>query len=186
MDAVTATSAAIGQAAVTSNRGDHSRAVDGSEVTFEALYAAEFLPMVKLATLLVGNAEVARDVVQNTFVKVYLKWPSIEHPEAYLRKGVVNGCRSRLRWERRRWGQKSRSEETAELGTEEFTDVLAGLTARQRTAIVLRFYEQRSEAEIAAVLRCRPGTVGSLISRGLQSLRSQLDSSPTTTKEDSP
>ena len=143
-------------------------------VSFDELYADQFLPMVKFATLMTGNVDVARDIVQDAFVKLHVKWVGVEHPKAYLRTSVVNGCRSRARWERRRRGRPSTAEPVTEQTPEELNDVLARLNTRQRAAIVLRFYEQRSEAEIAEILRCRPGTVGSLISRGLAAMKSEL------------
>ena len=143
-------------------------------VRFDDLYTDQFLPMVKFATLMTGSVEIARDIVQDAFVQLHVKWPGIEHPQAYLRTSVVNGCRSRARWERRRRGRPVADEAVAEQAPEELNDVLARLNTRQRAAIVLRFYEQRSEAEIAAILRCRPGTVGSLISRGLAVMKHEL------------
>ena len=141
---------------------------------FEELYAHQFLPMVKFATLMTGNVEVARDIVQDAFVKLHLKWTGVDHPKAYLRTSVVNGCRSRARWEGRRRGRRRVDEQIDTQHPEELNDVLARLTTRQRAAIVLRFYEQHSEAEIAEILRCRPGTVGSLISRGLTAMKLEL------------
>ncbi len=141
---------------------------------FDDLYADQFVPMVRFATLMIGNVETARDIVQEAFVKLHVKWAGVDHPHAYLRTSVVNGCRSRARWEARRRGRRIEAEPTVEQAPEELNDVLARLTTRQRAAIVLRFYEQRSEAEIATILRCRPGTVGSLISRGLTTMKTEL------------
>lgn len=73
---------------------------------FEDLYEEQFLPMVKFAALMTGNVEVARDIVQDSFVKLHVKWVGVEHPKAYLRTSVVNACRSRARWERRRRGTR--------------------------------------------------------------------------------
>lgn len=169
------------------SRGDARRAAGTAEpaaaiepafepvpVSFAALYADRFQPMVRLATLLCGRVEVARDVVQDAFVGLHVKWDRVDHPAAYLRRSVVNGCRSRARWERLRRGRASTAVPTTDLQPEELNDVLALLSARQRAAIVLRFYEQRSEAEIADLLGCRPGTVGSLVSRGLAVMRHHL------------
>lgn len=142
--------------------------------TFSEFYAEQFLPMVKFATLLHGNVEVARDIVQDAFVKLHVRWAGVEHPKAYVRTTVINGVRSRQRWEGRRRGRPVTAEPSIEQEAEELNDVLATLSVRQRAAIVLRFYEQRSEAEIADVLHCRPGTVGSLISRALGAMKHEL------------
>lgn len=151
---------------------------DVERTSFETLYAEQFLPMVRLATLMCGRVEVARDIVQDAFVKLHVKWAGVEHPSAYLRRSVVNGCRSRARWERLRRGRASADVPTTHQQPEELNDVLARLTPRQRAAIVLRFYEQRNEAEIAELLGCRPGTVGSLISRGLATMKQHLATTP--------
>ena len=142
--------------------------------SFEQVYSDQFLPMVRLATLMCGRPDIARDIVQDCFVKLYVKWVGVESPVAYLRTSVVNGCRSRSRWERRRRGRARSSEESTEQRPDELFDVLGTLPGRQRAAIVLKYYEQRTEAEIAAVLGCRPGTVGSLVARGLRSMRAAL------------
>jgi len=142
--------------------------------SFEDLYAAQFVPMVRLATLMCGRVEVARDIVQDAFVALHVKWSGISQPMAYLRQSVVNGCRTRARWEKRRRGRVSTVEPSVEPEAAELNDVLARLPHRQRAAVVLRYYEGRTEAEIAAILRCRPGSVGPLISRGLQAMRSEL------------
>lgn len=146
----------------------------GNDISFEDLYAEQFLPMVRFATLMCGRVEVARDIVQDCFVKLHLKWSGVEHPCAYLRSSVVNGCRSRARWERLRLGRPSRREESTEQMPDELFDVLGALPGRQRAAIVLKYYEQRTENEIADILGCRPGTVGPLVSRGLSTLRKEL------------
>lgn len=147
----------------------------GSAPSFEQVYTDQFLPMVRLATLMCGRPETARDIVQDCFVKLHVKWAGVESPIAYLRTSVVNGCRSRARWERRRRGRARASEESTEQAPDELFDVLGTLPGKQRAAIVLKYYEQRTEAEIAAILGCRPGSVGPLVTRGLRSLRTVLD-----------
>lgn len=142
--------------------------------SFAELYGEQFLPMVRLATLMCGRAEVARDIVQNAFVALHGKWQRVEHPAAYLRRSVVNGCRSHARYERRRRGRVVDDERVTLPEPDELSDVLGSLPHRQRAAIVLKFYEHRTEAEIADILGCRPGTVGPLVSRGLAALRSAL------------
>ena len=144
--------------------------------TFDDLYAAHFVPMVRLATLLVGQPEVGRDIVQDCFVALHPKWFVIDNPAAYLRTSVVNGCRSYHRRQRVRDRalQRDREEPSVELGVDHTLAALDVLPYRQRAALVLRYYEQRSEREIAEALGCRPGTVGSLISRGLATMRKEL------------
>jgi RNA polymerase sigma factor (sigma-70 family) len=144
------------------------------ELSFEELYAAQFAPMVRLATLLCGQVEVARDIVQDCFVELHGRWSDVERPTAYLRRSVVNRCRSRARWERLRRGRRSDLEPAEEQHVDELGDVLAKLPQRQRAAVVLKYYERRTEAEIAEILGCRPGTVGPMVTRALRALRDDL------------
>lgn len=145
--------------------------------TLVDLYQDRYDPMVRLAYLLVGDRAVAEELVQDAFVKVHRHWADVQHPKAYLRTAVVNTCRS--------WGRRRRREDEhhrrrleavpdPELVADEMWDVLATLPERQRSAVVLRFYEDLPEAEIAALLGCRPNTVRTLVHRGLATLRKEV------------
>ena len=140
------------------------------------LYRQEYAPMVRLAHLITGSNEVAEDIVQESFVKMYQNWDRAAQPGAYLRMVVVNGCRS---WHRRRRLERERLPrpvpEAVEPETREMLDALARLGVRQRTALVLRFYADLSEADVARALGCRPGTVKSLVHRGLRELERTID-----------
>lgn len=140
--------------------------------SFAGLYAERYARMVRLAHLLTGSNAIAEEIVQDAFVRVYERWAHVEHPPAYLRQAVVNACRSHRRSRRR---ERRRSLVTGAEATspevDEMRDALASLTDRQRAAVVLRFYEDLPEAEIARLLGCRPGTVKSLLARGLDKLR---------------
>lgn len=147
--------------------------------TLVDLYHERYDPMVRLAYLLVGDRAVAEDLVQDAFVKVHHHWAKgIDHPNAYLRTAVVNTCRS---WGRRRSREREHERRRLEavpdpeLVADEMWDVLASLPERQRTAIVLRFYEDLPESEIAAVIGCRPNTVRTLVHRGLAALRKEVE-----------
>ena len=142
---------------------------------FDGLFAQRYAPMVRLATLLVGNPAVAEELVQDAFVRVHRKWDGVEHPAAYLRTAVVNVCAT-IGVERGSSGRTPTAASPAVAPPQEpLLDGLATLSERQRVAIVLRYYEDLSEAEIAAALGCRPGTVKSLLHRGLAQLREVIE-----------
>ena len=136
--------------------------------------------VLRWAHLLTGDRGRAEDLVQHAFAATYRHWRRIEPggAEAYVRRAVLN---AHLSWWRRGW----RSEETVpELperpgpdltgGVDERDAVwtaLAALPPRQRAVLVLRYYEDLPEAEIARVLDIAPGTVKSQAARGLARLR---------------
>ncbi|MET0158548.1 MAG: SigE family RNA polymerase sigma factor [Acidimicrobiales bacterium] len=143
--------------------------------TFDALYAEEVEAMARLAFLMVGSEEQAEELVHDAFARLYERWDRVDNPGGYLRTCVVNGCKDRLR----RRGVERRHPATAtgpaEMETDHLADVLAALPYRQRAAVVLRYYEDRSEADIADLLGVRPGTVKSLLHRGLATLRREIE-----------
>ena len=142
---------------------------------FVALYRARYAPMVRLAYLLTGSQAVAEELVQDAFVAVHRSWDRALNPSAYLRTSVVNACRS---WGRRRSLEQVRQPRPAEpttLEADELWDVLQTLPPRQRAAIVLRFYEDLPDDEIAQLLGCRVATVRTAVFRGLEKLRKEVE-----------
>lgn len=150
------------------------RAAD-TPATFAELYASEFTRLVRLALLLTGRVEVARDVVQDAFVRLHVRWATVDNPGAYVQRSVVNGCRSHHRQAARETArQRTATAGAATAGTLDVDHTfatLAGLSHRERAVVVLKFYEQRSEAEIADLVGCRPGSVGPTVQRALAKLR---------------
>jgi RNA polymerase sigma-70 factor (sigma-E family) len=148
----------------------------------EELYVRFAPGGIRLAYLMTGDRGVAEDLVQEAFVRFVGRLHSLRDPnafEAYLRRTVINLSKNHYR---RRAVERADLERQASFPpqTHEERDVseyeamrraLLELPARQRAAIVLRYYEDLPEAQIAEVLRCRPATVRSLISRGLAALR---------------
>jgi RNA polymerase sigma factor (sigma-70 family) len=146
--------------------------------SFLDLYHDCFAPMVKLAVILTGSEASAEDLVHDSFIRVHAHWKRIEHPKAYLRRTVVNACRSagrRVQRERKHASASRPLTSVSALDADELFDVLASLPYRQRAALVLQFYEGLSQTEIAQVLGCREGTVASLVHRGLAHLRKVVD-----------
>jgi RNA polymerase sigma-70 factor (sigma-E family) len=156
--------------------GAGDAAIEHGPGGFDDFYRSHYQSLVRLGFLLTLSEEVARDLVHDVFVRVYGRFDGLDDPLPYLRRSVVNASRS---WHRRRRLERAQAHATphvpdAVLEADELFDVLARLPSRQRAAIVLRFYEQMSDAEIAALLHCRPGTVASLVHRGCARLRTAI------------
>lgn len=147
----------------------------------ERLFVSHRSKMVRLAHLLTGSLATAEEVVQESFIKVFEKRASVDNPGAYLHRTVVNGCHSRTRRRKNEAAKfdvirHRREVETATPPSEapEIWNSLDALSSRQRTAIVLRFYNDLTTAETAAAMGVRPGTVKSLVHRGLDVLRKEM------------
>ncbi len=145
------------------------------EATFESLYADEVDAMARLAFLMVGSETQAEELVHDAFARLYERWDRVDNPGGYLRTCVVNGCKDRLRRRGVERRHAASSPGATEPVTDHLADVLAALPYRQRAAVVLRYYEDRSEADIADLLGVRPGTVKSLLHRGLANLREVIE-----------
>ncbi len=153
--------------------------LNGVTQEFIEIYEAKFLKMVRLAFLLTGSEEIAEDLVQDSFARMYLHWRTVKNPEPYIRRSVVNACSS---YHRRSWRDRTRLDghepSAPSVDPRESSSLsvsLGKLPSRQRSAIVLRYYADLSDGEIASVLGCRIGTVSSLIYRGLESLRKVVE-----------
>jgi RNA polymerase sigma-70 factor (sigma-E family) len=147
-------------------------------VAFEAFYRAEYPRAVRLAFLLTRSDLAAEDLAQEAFAAVHARYTELAAPAGYLRTCVVNGCR---RWHRSRAREGRRLElarpveQTTETGAGELLDAVASLPYRHRAVIVLRYWADCSEQEIADALGCRPGTVKSIASRALARLREEVE-----------
>lgn len=141
-----------------------------------ALFHSHQAPMVRLAHLLTGSNAVAQEIVQDAFLEVHRRWRTLDNPRGYLRTCVVNRSRSHLR---RRIRERDRAPEppgpTHDPELDETWHALARLRPRQRAALVLRFYEDLTVAEVARTLGCAEGTAKSLIHRGLKQLKEVLE-----------
>ncbi len=154
-----------------------------AEEAVSQLYGAHYTRLVRLATLLLHDQGVAEEIVQDCFVAMHGRWGRLRDPDkaaAYLRSAVVNRSRSALR--RRAVAAKhsasvvgtAPSAEVTALEREQRAEVLVALDSlsqRQREVLVLRYYLDLSEADIADTLRISRGAVKSHSSRGLAALR---------------
>ena len=155
-------------------RGVEEQATDDRVAQLDALYRAEYAGMVRLAyTLLASNAE-AEEIVQDSLIEVYRRWPEIRKPGAYLRCAVVSRCRSALQ-RRRLHSPYSMDEPSVPAGAGELWDVLTRLPDEQRTAVVLRYYGGYRASDIAAMLEMPAATVRSHLHRALATLKKELE-----------
>lgn len=144
--------------------------------TFEELYAQQYAPMVRLAHALVDTRQRAEEIAQDAFAAVYERFDRLDHPAAYLRTCVLNGCRRTIR---RRMLSRQRQfavvEHGAELAYNHVLDAVRRLPHRQRSMIALRYDLQLTDAEIADALGVPIGTVKSTLFRALTALRQEID-----------
>ena len=146
----------------------------------------EALPKLqRIARLLVGSTDAADDLVAEAIARTLPKWRtgSVADPPAYLRAVMVN--LARRRWRRRRlgvqrdhvsldWLQSPADNEAVTAERDRTLRAVSRLPARRRAVVVLRFYDDLPEAEIAEVLGINLGTVKSTLSRALEQLRADL------------
>ena len=155
---------------------------DQGREAFRAYVAGRSPALMRTAYLLTGNRADAEDLLQTALAKTYLAWDRIREREAvdgYVRRVLVNTQTSR--WRRRKVDEYATGELPDRSDGRDATDdvvlhdalwtALAGLPKRQRAMVVLRYYEDLSEAETAAVLGVSVGTVKSTTSRALAKLR---------------
>jgi RNA polymerase sigma-70 factor (sigma-E family) len=152
---------------------------------YDELYAAQRARLVRTAYAVSGDLGIAEDAVRTAFAKAYRSWRRIsrlESPEAYVRRIVVNEVLStRRRAALRHEGSRAEPPERTASGSpedslarDELWRAVRGLPPRQRAVLVLRYYEDLSERQIADALGCRPGTVKSQASAALAALRARL------------
>ncbi|GIJ08981.1 SigE family RNA polymerase sigma factor [Micromonospora andamanensis] len=154
------------------------------EEEFRDFVAARSGALLRTAYLLTGDWGTAEDLLQTALTKTYLAWKrlgGIEAIEPYARRVMINTSTS---WWRRRWHgerptevlpeQAAADEIERQLDRDVLWRHLRALPARQRAVLVLRFYEDMSEAQTAALLEISPGTVKSQTSRALATLRRRM------------
>ena len=145
---------------------------------FAAFYRDAYPGAVRLAWLLTHDHAAAEDVVQDAFVRVRGRLETVSHRAAYLRTAIVNGCRDRARsagradagWRRLRVVTDGSSTDKPS----ELLDAVAQLPYKQRAVLVLRYWADLREEEIAEIVGVRPATVRSITSRALERLRKEL------------
>ncbi len=152
---------------------------------YDDFYVALRPRLVRTAYAVSGDLGVAEDAVQTAFAKAYRSWRRIsrlESPEAYVRRMAVNEVLNTRRTAHVRRevvraepaGRPGVAGDDGALAHDEMWRAVLSLPPRQRAVLVLRYYEDLSEQQIADVLGCRPGTVKSQASAALATLRVRL------------
>jgi RNA polymerase sigma factor (sigma-70 family) len=145
-------------------------------LSFDDFYRERWTPTVRLAHVLTGSAPLAEDLAQEAFAAVADRFAGLDHPAAYLRTTVLNLARSHHRRRARHDRLLHLVDRPADvqLGAPELLDAVDALPHREKAVLVLRYYEDLPEAEIAAVLGMRPATVRTVAARALRRLRREI------------
>jgi len=152
---------------------------------FAEFVTARSRSLYRAAYLMVGDAQLAQDLLQEALTKTYVAWPRLRDPgkaEAYTRKAITTTAISWFR--RKHWNGERPVAEPPETGLDGHAEAVTRhawlweamlrLPARQRAAIVLRYYEDLTEAQTAEAMGCAVGTVKSQVAAGLTKLRADL------------
>ncbi len=152
-------------------------ASDATAALLDEIYSAHFTRWTRLAYLIVGRADVAEELVQDSIMRCLPRLSSLDNPFGYLRTTVVNAAK---RW----WGRQVLEQRSLERvaasenrgpepgSASDMLRLLSDLPPRQRAIVALRFYEDMSEREVAETLGIPVGTVKSSLHRALHALRS--------------
>ena len=158
---------------------------DQKDDEFTDFVAAHGAHLLRTACLVTGDSHLGEDLVQTALAKAYGSWAKVQqadHPVAYVRRLMIN---THLSWVRRLTNTERPLERFPDAGagdhqsahaeTDEMRRALLRLSPRVRTAVVLRFFEDLSEADTAALMGCSRSTVNNHVTRGLSALRGLLD-----------
>ena len=167
--------------------GSRDRIVSSrAESRLGELYERHALAAARLAYILTGDRVVAEDIVQEAFVRIVGRFKYRKPPDvfdAYLRRAVINLAKNHFRHQSLRRSHAARQRQTQVFSPDETADIDAGdelrralleLPHRQRVALVLRYFSDLSEQQIADAMGCSAGAVKSTLYRGLKTLRRTL------------
>ncbi|WP_433389090.1 SigE family RNA polymerase sigma factor [Micromonospora sp. KLBMP9576] len=155
-------------------------------MTYEEFADSRLATLLRYAVMLTGDPHQAQDLVQDTMVRVQLNWRRVaraDSPERYVRRMLTNQY---VDWRRGSWMRRVLLRADPDdavpapadhaqhaVDRDQVWSWLSGLPRRQRATLVLRYYEDLPDAEIADILGCAVGTVRSSISRALATLRAE-------------
>ncbi|MDO5503084.1 MAG: SigE family RNA polymerase sigma factor [Actinomycetia bacterium] len=156
-----------------------ARTVLTADPEFTRFVLAEQHRLLRMAHLICGDPVLAEDLVQDALIKLADRWESVDHPKSFVRQVI---SRDAISWWRR-WRREALTDSLPEPPGRSGPDhaealalraALAQLPARQRTAVVLRYFEDLTEAQTAEVMGVRVGTIKSLCHTAMKALRTQL------------
>jgi RNA polymerase sigma-70 factor (sigma-E family) len=155
---------------------DEPAAAEGSSISFDDFFTDVWPRAFRLASFLTHDTQAGEDIAQDVLAAMSRRWNELERPDAYLQRAITNVS---SKWNRRgRTATRKLPLLAVHSGDafrfDELADAIARLPFRQRAVIVLRYYADLTEAEIAHALDCRPGTVKSLASRALAALSKEI------------
>lgn len=149
---------------------------DDAQPSFDEWFTVAWPRAFRLAAFLTHDTQAGEDIAQDVMADIARRWDTLHLPDAYLRRAITNSC-----WN---WKRHTRTVDRklplvagaghTDLRFDHLADAVARLPFRQRAVVVLRYYADLSEAEIADALDCRPGTVKSLASRALATLSKEI------------
>jgi DNA-directed RNA polymerase specialized sigma24 family protein len=147
-----------------------------SSISFDDFFVGAWPRAFRLASFLTHDTQAGEDIAQDVLAEMSRRWDALERPDAYLQRAVTNAS-----WN---WNRRGRTvarrlpllgvQRGYDFRFDELADAIARLPFRQRAVIVLRYYADLTETEIAHALECRPGTVKSLASRALAALSKEI------------
>lgn len=144
---------------------------------FDDYVLARSRSLLRFAVVLTGDYAHAEDLLQRALIRAHPRWSRLTHPDAYIRRSIINDHTS---WRRRKssgevptaWPETPATDPTQSVVDRDVIwRALATLSPRQRAVLTLRYYEQLDDVEIADILSCRPATVRGLTARAFAALR---------------
>ena len=165
-------------------RDEIASAGSGDAEEFDTFVAGFGSRLLRTAYLLTGDRGAAEDLVQDVLVRAWSRWSRVsaaDEPRAYVRRMLVNASVSRWRAVRSRRAERLVAQPPDRPGTDadrrddEVWALVATLPPRQRAVVVLSYYEDLSDGQVAEALGCSTGTVKSQRAKALRSLRARID-----------
>ena len=141
---------------------------------------SEWRQLINLTYRLLGSLAEAEDAVQETLTRLYPRWARVQqadHPLAYVRRSLINTYLNSVRSTSAREFVGLDSADRGAGDRDQIRRLIRQLPERQRVALVLRYFDDLTDREVARAMGCRPGTARSLISRGLSAVRATLSPS---------